>query len=105
MKLIESFTPNTPKYVFKGIADLATNTPKNITGVDYEVKGRSLDVFTSVFINKCCENASQDLLDHGAKEWKYLLVPHDHVKENFKLSDNRMQFTHIAMVSLSSGKQ
>jgi len=50
-KLIQDFTPNTAKYVFKGIAELATNTPKIITGDDYEVKGRALDVFTSVSIN------------------------------------------------------
>jgi type III restriction enzyme len=50
-KLIQDFTPNTPKYVFKGIAEFATNTPKIITGDDYEVKGRAADVFTSVSIN------------------------------------------------------
>ena len=50
-KLIQDFTPNTAKYVFKGIAELSTNTPKIITGDDYEVKGRALDVFTSVSIN------------------------------------------------------
>ena len=50
-KLIADFTPNTPKYVFKGIAEFAVNTPKIITGDDYEVKGRALDVFTSISIN------------------------------------------------------
>ncbi|MDD5581284.1 MAG: DEAD/DEAH box helicase family protein [Methylobacter sp.] len=50
-KLITDFTPNTPKYVFKGIAEFAINSPKIITGDDYEVKGRALDAFTSVSIN------------------------------------------------------
>lgn len=50
-KLITDFTPNTPKYVFKGIAEFAVNSPKIITGDDYEVKGRALDAFTSVSIN------------------------------------------------------
>ena len=35
-KLIADFTPNTPKYVFKGIAELATNLPVVITGDTYE---------------------------------------------------------------------
>ncbi len=50
-KLIADFTPNTPKYVFKGIAEFAVNSPKIITGDDYEVKGRALDIFSSVAIN------------------------------------------------------
>lgn len=35
-KLITDFTPNTPKYVFKGIAEFATDTPWIITGDNYE---------------------------------------------------------------------
>ena len=31
-KLITDFTPNTPKYVFKGIAEFATDAPAIITG-------------------------------------------------------------------------
>lgn len=50
-KLIADFTPNTPKYVFKGIAEFAVNSPKIITGDDYEVKGRALDIFASISIN------------------------------------------------------
>ena len=34
-KLIADFTPNTPKYVFKGIADFAVNPPVIITGDNY----------------------------------------------------------------------
>lgn len=41
-KLIEDFTPNTRKYVFKGIAEFATNAPEIITGDDYEAKAGSL---------------------------------------------------------------
>jgi type III restriction enzyme len=35
-KLITDFTPNTPKYVFKGIAEFATDAPTIITGDNYE---------------------------------------------------------------------
>jgi type III restriction enzyme len=35
-KLKTDFTPNTPKYVFKGIAEFATNAPMVITGDDYD---------------------------------------------------------------------
>lgn len=34
-KLITDFTPNTPKYVFKGIAEFAVNAPQIITGDNY----------------------------------------------------------------------
>ena len=35
-KLITDFTPNTPKYVFKGIAEFAVHPPTVITGDTYE---------------------------------------------------------------------
>jgi type III restriction enzyme len=35
-KLIADFTPNTPKYVFKGIAEFAIDAPAIITGDNYE---------------------------------------------------------------------
>lgn len=35
-KLIADFTPNTPKYVFKGIAEFSANPPAVITGDNYE---------------------------------------------------------------------
>jgi type III restriction enzyme len=35
-KLITDFTPNTPKYVFTGIAEFAVNAPAIITGDNYE---------------------------------------------------------------------
>ncbi len=45
-KLIADFTPNTPKYVFKGIGEFTTNPPEIITGDNYEsgvgVRGRRL---------------------------------------------------------------
>jgi type III restriction enzyme len=40
-KLITDFTPNTPKYVFQGIAEFATNPPLLITGDNYE-QGRGI---------------------------------------------------------------
>lgn len=41
-KLITDFTPNTPKYVFKGIAEFAQEAPEIITGDDYESKAGSM---------------------------------------------------------------
>lgn len=41
-KLITDFTPNTPKYVFKGIAEFATDPPAVITGDTYEQEARTL---------------------------------------------------------------
>ncbi len=35
-KLITDFTPNTKKYVFKGIAEFATDAPEIVTGDNYE---------------------------------------------------------------------
>lgn len=51
-KLITDFTPNTPKYVFKGIAEFATDNPELITGDIYESRARSLfDEFVRCKIN------------------------------------------------------
>src|SRR5664279_4014236 len=41
-KLITDFTPNTPKYVFKGIAEFAIDAPAIITGDNYEAMAGSL---------------------------------------------------------------
>jgi type III restriction enzyme len=41
-KLITDFTPNTPKYVFKGIAEFATEAPAIINGDNYEAMTSSL---------------------------------------------------------------
>ena len=41
-KLITDFTPNTPKYVFKGITEFATDPPEIITGDNYEAKAGTL---------------------------------------------------------------
>ena len=41
-KLIADFTPNTPKYVFKGIAEFAQEPPEIITGDNYETKAGAL---------------------------------------------------------------
>ena len=38
-KLRDDFTPNTPKYVFKGIAEFATDVPTLVTGDNYEQGG------------------------------------------------------------------
>ena len=41
-KLIADFTPGTPKYVFKGIAEFAQEAPEIITGDNYEGKAGTL---------------------------------------------------------------
>jgi type III restriction enzyme len=58
-KLIADFSPESPKYVFKGIAEFAANSPLIVTGDNYESGvgvrlegGRSADLFGgSVHIN------------------------------------------------------
>ena len=50
-KLIADFTPNTPKYVFKGIAEFATDTPEIITGDNYDQRAGGFAEFTRVRIN------------------------------------------------------
>lgn len=58
-KLIADFTPESPKYVFKGISEFAANPPLIVTGDNYESglgvrfdSGRSSDLFGSdVHIN------------------------------------------------------
>ncbi len=40
-KLVADFTPNTPKYVFKGLAELVVEPPEIITGDNYE-QGRGV---------------------------------------------------------------
>ena len=42
-KLIQDFTANTAKYVFKGINEFAVLTPEVITGENYETRGALLD--------------------------------------------------------------
>ena len=49
-KLIRDFTPNTPKYVFKGIAEFATTVPEVITGDNYEQRG-SLSLLDGIEVN------------------------------------------------------
>ncbi|MCP4488091.1 MAG: DEAD/DEAH box helicase family protein [Gammaproteobacteria bacterium] len=41
-KLIADFTPNSPKYVFRGIAEFAVTPPVVITGDNYEERGAQL---------------------------------------------------------------
>lgn len=44
-KLIADFTPNTPKYVFTGIAEFATEPPLIITGENYEQPQATSNLF------------------------------------------------------------
>lgn len=53
-KLIADFTPNTPKYVFKGISEFAINAPKVITGDNYDQQSLSMgmgNLFGEIVIN------------------------------------------------------
>ena len=52
-KLIADFTPNTPKYVFKGISEFAIHAPRVITGDNYDQSGLDItsDLFGEVRIN------------------------------------------------------
>ncbi|MGF6526737.1 DEAD/DEAH box helicase [Variovorax sp. PvP013] len=51
-KLIGDFTPNTPKYVFKGVSDFAAYPPEIITGDNYEERAQALgDLLSPVTIN------------------------------------------------------
>ena len=51
-KLIGDFTPNTRKYVFKGVAEFAAYPPEIITGDNYEERAHALgDLLSPVSIN------------------------------------------------------
>ena len=50
-KLIADFTPNTPKYVFKGVSEFAAYPPALVTGDNYETVGAPLGMFSHVTIN------------------------------------------------------
>lgn len=47
-KLITDFTRNTPKYVFKGIAEFAQQPPLIITGDNYDQTGAAVDDATGL---------------------------------------------------------
>lgn len=52
-KLIADFSPGTPKYVFKGIAEFASYPPEVITGDNYEQRGAQVmgDILANVRVN------------------------------------------------------
>lgn len=52
-KLIKDFTPNTPKYVFKGVAEFAAAPPEIITGDNYEQRAAQVQtgLLSQVTIN------------------------------------------------------
>ena len=51
-KLIGDFTPNTAKYVFRGVAEFASYPPEIITGDNYEERAQALgDLLSPVTIN------------------------------------------------------
>jgi len=55
------------------------------SGKSYHAKHRVTNV-------RWCQLASDYLLKHAGKEWKYLLVPHDEVKEQNTLSTYRQKY-------------
>ncbi|APT33485.1 type III restriction endonuclease subunit R [Methylobacterium phyllosphaerae] len=50
-KLITDFTPNTPKYVFRGISEFVTDEPEIVTGENFESRGALLDSLRRCKIN------------------------------------------------------
>jgi type III restriction enzyme len=51
-KLIGDFTPNTPKYVFRGVAEFSSYPPEIITGDNYEERAQAMgDLLSPVSIN------------------------------------------------------
>ena len=50
-KLVVDFTPNTPKYLFKGIAEFASYPPEIITGDNYEQRAGNLSLLSPVTVN------------------------------------------------------
>ncbi len=50
-KLIADFTPNTGKYVFKGVAEFAAYSPEIITGDNYEQRAANLSILSPVTVN------------------------------------------------------
>ena len=88
-KLIRDFTPNTPKYVFKGIAEFVTTVPEVITGETYEQRGdlvsQALDapvqinIFTSRY--QLHLPTVEELESEIRREWRQLM-PETTIKEN-----------------------
>ena len=68
-KLIADFTAGTPKCLFKGIAEFATELPDVKTGKQV---GHSA--------------GAGDLRNGGGKPWKYALIAHDQVATNMTIA-------------------
>ena len=64
-KLITDFTPNTPKYVFMGIAEFATSAPAIITGDNYEALAGPLLDQASACKLRLPRLAARPRADHG----------------------------------------
>jgi type III restriction enzyme len=57
-KLITDFTRNTPKYVFKGIAEFAQQPPLIITGDNYDQTGAAATQAMGVSPTTCASTSS-----------------------------------------------
>ena len=70
-KLRADFTPNTPKYVFEGLAEFAATPPELITGDDWEsgrgVRGASGDLFGQGAIHINLFNVSRFATEDGRR--------------------------------------
>ncbi len=82
-ELIADFTPNTPKFVFTGTAELATIRPEIITGDPY---GRAMEDAIVLAKRDAAEIGCGRAADHsnhtGGKKWRYALIPDDLLTEN-----------------------
>ncbi len=80
-----------PEYV----PDFVAETDDNVLMVETKSQAEMTDAKVQAkaeAASKWCQNASGYLLKNGGKTWKYLLIPHDEVKENFKLGDFLQKF-------------
>ena len=80
-----------PEYV----PDFVIETDKTVLMVETKAKnemGDEVVLAKAEVAARWCENASDYLLQHGGKRWKYLLVPHDEVKEQNVLSNYEKVF-------------
>lgn len=80
-----------PEYV----PDFIAETNDCVLMVETKSQGEMTDAIVQAKADaacKWCQNASAHLLKYGGKAWKYLLIPHDEVKENFQLGDYVQKF-------------
>jgi type III restriction enzyme len=78
------------------IPDFVTETEDAILMIETKSQAEMTDKKVESKANaaiKWCNNASDYCIKNGGKHWKYLLIPHDEIKENFKLTDYVEKFS------------